>query len=614
LVDQVCAALPGLIAERLADFVPDDAPEDVEITEPVRIVVSLPLADLLSGRFEGLQHVAMATAFPGPSSASSTAGRRAPAGPQRTPEHLRQTSFAHLTPHQDVLSQPMTLAEFIGRLYERGELGQFLALLPAGTLEAWYQSLMSPLGEVLSTRPGAEAFPARPGDRLPDGTSHPTAHLPDQLSGVTAAQETGRSRQLREAISAIAARVSHGTISGAHPTDDPAPIFHHLPAPAAASSAGPRPHGAGAVAPALAAADTVSAGRANGTDPAAVVPAHVDSAPLATTDADVTCALPFLLLGPLAQTGYLTALEPALQPVGLQAHAAVFATALAYTVLGPLERAWRRRPADSAAAAAFAGLGAPLVGQALTEFARVAGTALPALDAVVTRALADGHTEGEPLVLVAAGERADHGLVLFDREGLFPVAWADAAAGLAPAWRMFGSPPVLVAPTAVGALRGLADAGASFVVATPPARTEPWRRLPPHRLWTNSDDPALARHAAGYRQATDLAAELIQALATERAAVPLAASPALARSLLLAAGLGLGTLAWTLWREREPTDPLLALERFADLSARVSFEPHRIRVRLPLGPRHSDLSAHGLLADVLGVPWFGDRVVEFSGG
>ena len=100
----------------------------------------------------------------------------------------------------------------------------------------------------------------------------------------------------------------------------------------------------------------------------------------------------------------------------------------------------------------------------------------------------------------------------------------------------------------------------------------------------------------------------------ERAAVPLAASPALGRSLLLAAGLGLGTLAWTLWREREPTDPLLALERFADLSARVSFEPHRVRVRLPLGPRHSDLSAHGLLADVRGVPWFGDRVVEFSGG
>jgi hypothetical protein len=326
------------------------------------------------------------------------------------------------------------------------------------------------------------------------------------------------------------------------------------------------------------------------------------------------CALPFLLLGPLAQTGYLTALGPTLQPVGLQEHAAVFATALAYTVLGPLERAWRRQHEDLVTAAAFAGLGTPLPAQALTEFARVAGPALPALDAVVTRALAEGHTPGEPLVLVAVGERADGGLLLFDREGLFPVAWAETVARLVTAWRMFGSPPILVAPTAVGALRGLADADASFVVATPPARTECWRRLPPHRLWTNSDDPALARHAAGYRQATDLAAGLIQALAAERAAVPLAASPALGRSLLLAAGLGLGTLAWTLWREREPTDPLLALERFADLSARVSFEPDHVRVRLPLGPRHSDLSVHGLLADVPGVPWLGGRVVEFSGG
>jgi hypothetical protein len=333
-----------------------------------------------------------------------------------------------------------------------------------------------------------------------------------------------------------------------------------------------------------------------------------------SADADVTCALPFLLLGPLAQTGYLTALGPALQPVGLQEHAAVFATALAYTALGPLERAWRRQPEDLAAAATFAGLGTPVPGQALAEFARVAGPALPALDAVVTRALAEGHTAGEPMILTAVEEKAGGGLLLLDREGLFPVAGADAAAGLVPAWRMFGSPPVLVAPTAAGALRGLTDAGVSFIVAAPPARDERWRRLPPNGLWTNSDDPALDRHAGGYQQVVDLAAELTQALAGERAAVPLADSPALSRSLLLAAGLGLGTLAWALWRERERTDPLLALERFADLSARVSFEPDRVRVRLPLGPRHADLSAHGLLADVHDVPWLGGRFVEFSGG
>ena len=204
---------------------------------------------------------------------------------------------------------------------------------------------------------------------------------------------------------------------------------------------------------------------------------------------------------------------------------------------------------------------------------------------------------------------------LFDREGLFPVAWADTVAGLAA-----GLADVRLATCPGGADRGRC-------AARPGGRRRQFRRRDPARprrtlaaaaaapaVDQRRDDPALARHASGYQQAVDLAAELTQALAGERAAVPLAASPALGRSLLLAAGLGLGTLAWTLWREREPTDPLLALERFADLSARVSFEPDRVRVRLPLGPRHSDLSVHGLLADVHGVPWFGGRVVEFSGG
>ena len=723
LIDQVLAALPGLIAERLADLAPDGASEDVEITEPVRIAVSLPLADLLSGRFAGLRQVAMTTEpLPEPSPAPGTTLQQAPARPHQALSAISTPPLANSTPPRDARTQPMTLAQFLGRLYELGKLAQFLALLPVGTLEAWYQSLAVSLAQVPGTRPEAGALPAWPGDRPPGSTGYPAAQVPDPLPGVAATLETARSRQLRDAISAIAVRVSQGSTSGPHATGDSAPAFHDRPALAAASSAGPQPPGAAAAAlsgpqllalaaassagpqppgaaaaalagrqppgaavtaggaqppgaavtalagrqppgaavtaggvpppgaaatargapqppgaaaassagpqplpgsaamtPALAAAGTPSAGGATSTGRVAttsgvVGPAYVAPAPVATAVADVGCALPFLLLGPLAQAGYLSALEPALQPVGLQAETAAFAAALAYTVLGSLERGWRRQPEDLAGAAAFAGLASPVPGQTLTDFARIAGPALPALDAVITQVLAEGHTAGEPLVLAAVGESADGGLVLFDREGLFPVAWADAISGLVPAWRMFGSPPVLVAPTAVGALRGLADAGVSFVVAAPPARAERWRRLPPYRLWTNSDDPALAQHASGYQQAVDLAAQLTHALADERAAIPLAATPALGRSLLLAAGLGLGTLAWTLWREREPPDPLLALERFADLSARVSFEPDRVLVRLPLGPRHSDLSVHGLLADVHGVPWFGDRVVQFSGG
>lgn len=46
LVRRVVDALPGLLAERFADQITAGA--DVEITEPVRLDVSAPLADLLA--------------------------------------------------------------------------------------------------------------------------------------------------------------------------------------------------------------------------------------------------------------------------------------------------------------------------------------------------------------------------------------------------------------------------------------------------------------------------------------------------------------------------------------------------------------------------------------
>jgi hypothetical protein len=612
LLDQVLAALPGLVEAHLAGLVRDDVPEDVEITEPVRIAVSLTLADLQAGRFDPLQHAAVAAGpLPPPFPATEPARAEPAIRPHRTAPTIRphRTALEPMSPVPAPVER-LTLAEFLGQVFQRGELGQFLALLPADTLEAWYRSLTTSAAQPPRMLPGVPIFPVMPAERLPGGTGHPAATATAPPARAAASAQTARSRYLREAISAIAARVRGGTSADPVASADPAarPLDRRAPAGRAGAVAAHAASSAGSGSAARPPASAVS-------PPAAAASAPTATVPAAAADVEVASALPFLLLGPLAQVGYLSALTPALQPAGLESQTAVFATALAYTVLGPLQRAWRRRPEDLATAAPFAGLAAPVPGPALTEFARVAAPALPALDAVITQALAEGHTEGQPLVLAAAGERAGGGLLLMDREGLFPIAWADTVAGLLPAWRMFGSPPVLVAPAAAGALRDLTAAGASFVVATPRGRGERWRRLPPHRLWTNDhDDPALARHAGGYRQAVDLAAELMQALAEDRAAVPLAASPALGRSLALAAGLGLGTLAWTLWREREPTDPLLALERFADLSARISFEPQRVRVRLPLGPRHSDLSAHGLLADLPGVPWLGGRFVEFSGG
>ncbi|MGW5698250.1 hypothetical protein ACWEWX_47830, partial [Streptomyces asiaticus] len=88
----------------------------------------------------------------------------------------------------------------------------------------------------------------------------------------------------------------------------------------------------------------------------------------------------------------------------------------------------------------------------------------------------------------------------------------------------------------------------------------------------------------------------------------------LERTVTLAAALGLATIAWTLWRDRETPDPVLSVRRFADLEATVRFEATAVRVRVPMGRRHMDLHNGGLLADVPDVAWFGGRTLTFSAG
>ncbi|MDW6066225.1 hypothetical protein SAZ11_61190 [Streptomyces sp. FXJ1.4098] len=108
--------------------------------------------------------------------------------------------------------------------------------------------------------------------------------------------------------------------------------------------------------------------------------------------------------------------------------------------------------------------------------------------------------------------------------------------------------------------------------------------------------------------------DLVAALVIERRAAPLAPDGGLERTGTLAAALGLATIAWTLWRDRETPDPLLALTRFADLEATVRYEPAAVRVRVPMGRRHADLLRGGLLADVPDVVWLGGRTLTFSAG
>lgn len=305
----------------------------------------------------------------------------------------------------------------------------------------------------------------------------------------------------------------------------------------------------------------------------------------------VGSALPFLLVGPLARTGYLDTIGAALSGVGLLARAPLFAAALAYQVPG----------ASREAVAAFAGL---VSAPDLSDFATQVEPALPMLDAVLALSLCRGHDPADPLLI----REVDKGLLLVDAGGMFPIAWSPRATGLLPHWEACGRPPVLVcdSPLPPATLRELATAGVRLITDVRPLRDDPLTRLPWRGpLWTNgAADPRLAAelptHAGRLTELTD--------------AVFTRPGTALDRSASLATSLALGMIAWTLWRDLETPHPVLALTRFADLEATIRFTPDAVRVRIPLGRRHADLSRGGLLTDVPNVVWLDGRTLTFSGG
>jgi hypothetical protein len=328
------------------------------------------------------------------------------------------------------------------------------------------------------------------------------------------------------------------------------------------------------------------------------------------TDVRVASALPFLLLGPLHRVGWLDVLDATFAAGGLSATLPALAVALATKVLPEPERGWRRTPAAAMAAAAFAGDAEPRPDAEVAELARASAPLLPSLDAAVTRALLDGRRAEDPLLLCAAGSTS----LLVDPQGAFIVAHAADEASAAARAREAGA-LVFVPEEDAGArlLAALDAAGLTFVTPALPVRGEQWQPLPrprPPRLFTNGHVPAFALPAD---DAAPRAREAWGEL--ERRPLPgRPADPALDRCLALATALALGTIAWELWRKREPTGAALALARFGDLEGAVRFEDDRVRVRVPLGQRFRDLKQGGFLDDVPRVPWLGFRSVVYSGG
>lgn len=340
------------------------------------------------------------------------------------------------------------------------------------------------------------------------------------------------------------------------------------------------------------------------------------------TELDVPCALPFLLLGPLARAGYLEVLAASMEAAGLAHVLPSFATALARKVLPPPGRGWLRRPGAILSAAAFAGAAEPVPDPQLAGFARTAGPHLSPLDAVLGASLMDGHRSGQPVLLQQADLAGHAGFQLVDCEGIFPMVRAERLPQLFAALARLPGSTIVVPQDAAGgeALAQLDKAGFVFVTDAAPMPNESWRRaeVPGQAArWTNGSPgaaPCLAPAAEQLAYARDESAALWSEVALRRRACPVGCDGGVEASLALAAAFALGTIAWLLWREREPVTPLLALQRFGDLDARVRFDADAVTVHLPLGRRYIDLYQHGLLADVRSVPWLAGRILRFAQG
>lgn len=634
LLDSVVRTLPALIARELERLFPGEL--DTEIATAVRIRVRCRLQELMAGTPRPVQGLArddasqscLATRLADAVEQSLAVPRNLIAEPPKGESSDRKTMSVLEPSAEDTMLCPAErLLRLLRGWHAEGELGAYLVALPAATLEAW-DRVLHPV-EVGATRcpPGDAEIEDAVREILGLATRPTTDRLGTLRRRLFLAVELAdRFDQAPRAVLAnvVTRSVPHesdahdqqevGEVSGTPVGGTPAskPIdgrAAHKPA-----SAGPRSEqhpGASTAGPA--GADLAGAKMVAGEVP------RTSSALVLEGDVYVASALPFLLLGSLASAGYLLALDAALAAVGLDDRSGVFGAALAYKVLPTPERGWLRSAETSAAAAAFAGRSVA-ADEELTELARLVDPCLPPLDLLLGRTLRQGHTGGQPFVLVRV--EGDE-LLLVDLEGLFPIAFGADVEALASLVRDGGAEPVLV-PSATASpeiLHALDDADLCFVTDAPPTRHEPWQRLRTGargrwRGWSNvelSRSRELEESLSFLDHAQDRSQALQSALAA-RPAAPRVSTAAFERSLGLAASFALGTIAWTLWRSHETVDPLLALERFGDLEARVSFLPDVVRVRLPMGRRHQDLFQNGLLRDVREVPWLGGRVVTFVGG
>jgi hypothetical protein len=618
VLEQAVRIFPVLLAKKLAELFPGS--EERELAAPIRLCISVRFSDfadavsalvdppsagdtpgtsLLDARIEA----AIRSAFGVSHAPSPTANR-----PERAAASPEELSNTFSTPRRKP-SGP--LHNLLLTWHQQGVLSDRLADFTAPELEAWQAALQR------------HAFPL-PVEEIPESPSLLAALSPFVLSQISLSPHSVRADSLRHRILLATQAAAEFRIPLSHPLVWQT-LDRLLPVPAPTVET------------------QIQSARSSPTDllssfetiPSPVLPAlHPAELPLQDTsapslphsssewDVHIPCALPFLLLGPLAPLGYFDLLAAALDAANIPERAHLFAAALAYKVLDPPSRGWLRSPASLAAAAAFAGQSSAIPEDLLSNLSRQLAPHTGPLDRLLTDGVIAGHTTNEPFLLCRADQKSSTGFLLVDTQGCIPLTWGTEPTCFFPLLRRITQPVVLISREATdpALLEAVHNAGITFLLDLPPIRQESWQRVqlgPKTIAWTNHplpSSPDLLRAALQLAQASEESSTLWQELGLSRISAVHPASLELDRSLTLAAATALGAIAWRLWRKRGRNTPQLVLERFADLDAHIHFAVNSLTVRLPLGRRHQELSEHGFLSPIDDLPWLAGRRVEFTGG
>jgi hypothetical protein len=604
LVRRAVERLPALLERRLS-LLADSLPEDFEIVQPLLLRVPLGRAQWagLSADAELSAHVraqveaavdaALAQTLPTALLAAMQADEGQVSGTAQTTSAEVAAATAPVA-EVTLRSRTSSLWKLLSQWRATGDLLSRLAALDEMVLRLW-------LGRLIEVDPAGSS--AAMDEATVPGLWREVCALPILLPAGTARSLALRIVFVMELKTRYRAGDAHiRALLAAHCVDDKAPAVAASPEnPSAENATGDE------TPPGTARTSTFSS---------ATIVVQATSIPDASFEVDVPCALPFLMLTPLARAGYLATLSAALEAANAGSLAAGVALGLAHKCLAAPQRGWLREAGALAAAAAFAGKR-----DCDNELILGAGRALrPQLG------LLDNCTAGQLLL----GHRAEAGwliahsaagaLLLFDEDGLVPVAtaaFAALAARIAPSGSVLFLPAhaansehldtldELQIPYACDGNLATRSSCSSFVAGDGT------------RLWISQHGAQQGRARGIAGRGTSLAESALanwSGLHDQRPAQRPGVDSNFETSLSLAAGFALSAIAWALWRQRSNATALAALENFSDLDAHVRVTPDRVHVTLPMGRRAWDLRDHGLLADVREVPWLGERTVTFGVG